>query len=253
MTTDEQDLIKQTIAERTSEVIRRRILTLTPGYQPGDRLYPLKLAEDLGVSSTPVREALRLLVSERLVEFSPRRGMTVVQLSADDLDDLVAVRAGLEAMAIRFKGGRITAEEGILLERCLDECEQAIDQSDIAMWRRKDSEFHQLLVAMSKSPRLVSLYESLLYQADIMVVYNPRHADTLREALAEHRELIRQLTKGDASRSEEALRKHWERSRERLHRKYDDFIQGDGRELSPDGQPALSADHRATRRAARSA
>ena len=72
--------LSRALAERTAEVIRQRILTLAPGFQPGDRLYPGKLAELLDVSVTPIREALKLLAAEGLVEFSPRRGASVTAL-----------------------------------------------------------------------------------------------------------------------------------------------------------------------------
>jgi DNA-binding GntR family transcriptional regulator len=231
----DEPLFGQTLAERTADEIRRRILALAPGFRPGERLFPLKLAEDLGVSSTPIREALGVLAAEKLVEMSPRRGASVVRFSAAEIDDLVAVRCGLEVLAIRFNGGRIQPDEARALSTCLDECERAIEENDIPTWREKDGEFHRLLVSSSRSPRLVELYETLRNQAEIMLVHNPRHAETLRESLAEHRELVRQLAQGDARRSEAALLDHWERSKARLHLKYDEYIRPD----APDGSQAL--------------
>src|SRR5947207_13095747 len=103
--------IRTTLPERTAEVIRQRILTLPPGYRPGDRLYPGKIAEDLDVSVTPIREALKLLASEGLVEFSPRRGASVSRYSAAELRDIISVQADLETLAIRFNDGKFTRAE----------------------------------------------------------------------------------------------------------------------------------------------
>lgn len=228
--------IRTTLAERTAEVIRRRILTLQAGYQPGDRLYPSKLAEDLGVSVTPVREALALLAAEGLVEPSPRRGVNVVKLSVTDLDDLISVRAGFEMMAIRFSGCQFTAEEIARLEECLCSCERAIDDNDIATYFERDREFHRLLVAGSRSRRLTGLYQTVLNQARILEIYNPRFSETVRESLAEDRQLLDELRRGDPKRAEEAVLAHWQRSRVRLRRKIGDFIQVDDRDRPSSGE-----------------
>ncbi len=227
MATEGLDL-RTTLADRTAAVVRQRILNLTPGYQPGARLYPNKLADDLDVSVTPVREALKLLAAEGLVELSPRRGASVVRLSTEELDDIVSVLEGLETMAVRFSGSRFTDEEIAQLELCLDECQRAIEQEDVVAYRAKDAGFHRLLVAGSRNPRLLTLYEIMLKQAQIVELQNPRYPEAMRESLNEHRALVRQLGRGDVNRSEKALFDHWERSRARLRRKYGQFVRGDG-------------------------
>lgn len=239
--------IRTTLAERTAEVIRRRILTLQPGYQPGDRLYPSKLAENLGVSVTPVREALALLAAEGLVEPSPWRGVNVVKLSLTDLDDLISVRAGFEMLAIRMSGSRFTADETASLEKCLDACEKAIADNDIATYFEWDREFHRLLVAGSRSRRLAGLYQTVLNQARILEIYNPRFSETVRESLAEDRQLLHELKRGDPERAEEAVMAHWQRSRVRLRRKIGDFIQADDRDQPKNreaGSSVVSLSHR---------
>jgi DNA-binding GntR family transcriptional regulator len=216
--------IGTTLSERIAEVVRHRILTLAAGYQPGERLYPGQLARDLGVSVTPVREALRALAGQGLIEFSPRRGLTVARPSTADLDDLVAVLAGLEMLAFRLSGGRVEPEHLARLQRCLAECERAIAAEDIRAYRASDDEFHRTLVAISRSPRLVGLYDSLLRQAQIVEVQNPRYLAAMRESLEDHRELLADIVRGDVGWSEKAIELHWERSRERLRRKIGEFL-----------------------------
>lgn len=227
MINDQTDF-RTTLASGTAEVIRQRILNLSPGFRPGDRLYPLKLAEDLGVSVTPIREALKLLSAEGLVEFSPRRGASVARLSSEELDDLVSVLEGLEMLAVRLNGGRWTDDELDRLDESLDACERAIAAGDTSAYRTHDDEFHRRLVAGSHSPRLTGLYEMMLTQAKVVEIQSPRYPDAMREALSEHRALVRELARGDARRSEKALFGHWERSRTRLRRKYGEFVRGDG-------------------------
>jgi DNA-binding GntR family transcriptional regulator len=228
----------RTLAERTADVLRDRILTLASDDQPGDRLYPGRLAEDLRVSVTPVREALKTLANQGLVEFSPRRGASVARLSADDLDDLVAVLSGLEGLAIRLNGGRVVPAHLDRLHQCLAACARAIAARDIAAYRAGDDEFHRLLVASSGSPRLAALYDSLLRQAQIVEVQNPRYLEATRESLEDHLGLVDELARGELASSEKAIELHWQRSRGRLRRKYGEFI---GRSAAPAGIEALPA------------
>src|ERR1700730_12806257 len=101
--------ISTTVAHRTAEVLRQRILAQSPGFLPGQRLLPLRLATELGVSATPVQQALDHLAADGVVEWVPRRGTYVAQLSTQDLDDLASVRAGLELLACRFRAGHLSA------------------------------------------------------------------------------------------------------------------------------------------------
>jgi DNA-binding GntR family transcriptional regulator len=212
--------LARTLAERAADIIRSAIVTLSPGYRPGTRLYPHLLAESLGISVTPVREALKLLVAEGLIELSPRRGFSVIRLSREELDDLLSVRAGLEALALRFRDGRLTPAEIAQLEDCLDACEQALAAADLETCWLNDGKFHRLIVEFSGSPRLRALYETVLHPARMMEVYNPSQADTLREGLREHRALLAQFATGAPEQSAPALLEHWEQSRIRLHGKY---------------------------------
>ena len=189
--------IRTTLAERTVSVIRQRILTLTDGYRPGDRLYPGKLAEDLDVSVTPIREALKLLAAEGLVEFSPRRC---------ECDPLFGGRAA------RSRGGpgrserpwrSASAAVGSAAERSphsesVSMPVSARDQpNDLSGYLANDDEFHRLLVAGSRSPRLIGLYEDLRKQAVIIEIQNPRYPEAMQESLIEHRELLDQFSLGD--------------------------------------------------------
>jgi len=228
--------IRTTLPERTAEVIRQRILTLAPGYRPGDRLYPGKIAEDLDVSVTPIREALKLLASEGLVEFSPRRGASVSRYSAAELRDITAVQAGLETLAIRFNEGKFTRAEIAGLREELDVCERAINRNDVALYRENDDEFHRLIVVASRSPRLIGLYESLQQHARIIEIQDPHYPEAMRESLGEHRALVEHLERGDVATIEQAILDHWENSRARLFRKYGEFARVDPEQQSADGQ-----------------
>jgi DNA-binding GntR family transcriptional regulator len=220
--------INTTVADRIAEVLRQRIRAQTPGFLPGQRLFPLSLAVELGVSATPVHHALERLAADGLVEILPRHGTYVAQLSTQDMDDLWAVRAGLELLAFRFRAGRLLPEELAAMASALDRCEQAIAAEDNATYRAAEWQFHQLLVAVGRSPRLLALSETLSKQAQISEAYFPRQTDEMRESVAEHRRLLGVLSQGDLSRSEAALVAHWEHTGARVRSQFGDHLRTDG-------------------------
>lgn len=212
--------IGQTLAARTADAIRNRILGLTPGYAPGDRLLPETLAESLGVSITPVREALRLLGSEGLVELLPRRGARVATMSLQEIRDLTAVRGGIELLAVRLRGDIYDPREVTELEDCLQRCEVAIDSKDVPTYRHFDTQLHRLIVVGSHSPTLVSVYEQLHRRAQILELNFTDNWDAFRQSLAEHREIARLLATGPLDTVEGAVWEHWQRSRDRISARF---------------------------------
>jgi DNA-binding GntR family transcriptional regulator len=208
--------VGQTIAARTADAIRDRILALAPGYSPGERLLPETLAESLRVSITPIREALRLLSSEGLVQLEPRRGARVATMSLAEIGDLTAVRGGMEILAIRFRAGTYSAPEIKELERCLGMCEQAIAQKDVLKYRQADRQVHRLIVLGSQSPTLAATYEQLHRRAQILELYFTDTWDLYRESVREHREIVALLAVGPIKKLEAAIWSHWQRSRARV-------------------------------------
>jgi DNA-binding GntR family transcriptional regulator len=231
--------LNATIPERAARIIRQRVLSLETGYHPGDRLYPLQVAADLGVSITPVREALRTLAAEGVIDLSPRRGASVRRLSMGDLEDLITVRAGLEELAIRIRGGRFSAEELSTFGRLLEGCEHALARGDYETCRASDADFHHLIVFGADSVRLRMLYRTLLGESQLLELYNPHFTHALRESLEEHRVLLACFQAGGPVRAARELAAHWERSRERIRRKFADFVDRTQATEQPDSPPAL--------------
>jgi DNA-binding GntR family transcriptional regulator len=221
--------IGQTLSIRTAEAIRQRILALTPGYAPGQRLLPEALAESLGVSITPVREALRLLSNDGLVELLPRRGVRVVSMSPEEIRDLTAVRGGIELLAIRLRGGSYSPEEVAELNRCLDLCGEAITARDVPTYRRYDTQIHRLIVVGSHSPTLVNVYEQLHRRAQILELFFTDNWEAYRESFEEHRELVALLASAPMDAVEAAVWTHWQHSRSRIAARFSRLAE------SPDG------------------
>jgi DNA-binding GntR family transcriptional regulator len=164
-------------------------------------------AERLGVSATPVREALLDLASEGLVELIPNRGFRVPSLSSHDLDELVELRLILEVAAIDRLVGRIGSSQLTELRHWAQQTVDHAKHRDLSGFLEADRKFHLLLLAQHENRRLVDLVASLRDQTPLHGL--PHLAlESLTKSAEEHLELIDAITQGDLDRSHQSIERH---------------------------------------------
>lgn len=227
--------VRETIAQRVTRIVRDYILNFQPGFRPGERVYIDQLSRMFGVSPTPIKEALKRLEAEGLIEVRARRGCFVACPSLRDIEETIAIRAGLEQLALRLCGGQPSDTRFAALARALEACEAHVTAGQHEDYRREDIAFHRTLVEMSENNQLVSLYLSLLQQLQITTVYIPRGDHNVRASLAEHRQLLRVIRGGRLEEIERMLEEHWHRSKERVKAAYAAYLRESTR---PDGDGA---------------
>lgn len=132
--------------------------------KPGERLMEIHLAQRLGVSRTPIREAIRKLELEGLVVMIPRRGAVVASITEKDLKDVLEVRRTLEIMAAEVACERITPELLKELEKAGKEFQRLKDSGDITKLAAADVKFHEIIYEATDNARLVSLLNNLREQ-----------------------------------------------------------------------------------------
>lgn len=196
--------------ERVYQALRDRILdnTWPPGYQALEQA----LALELGVSRTPVREALIRLHNEGLVEVVPRHGMRVLPVSPEDMAEIYAILTSLEAMAAALAAQRKPApQELVPLEDACREMQEALAADDLDAWARADERFHRHLVALSGNRRLgevVANFWDRAHRARMVTLrMRPRPVNSTRE----HRAVVKAIRRGDAQAAHELHRAHRER------------------------------------------
>src|SRR5512144_1097223 len=144
----------RSLAESAYQKMRRRILDNV--WSPGFRALEQTLALELGMSRTPVREALIRLAKEGLVEVIPRHGMTVLPVSADDMRNIYEMLTALEAMAAELAVRRgPSAMELTALETATRDMARALKANDLEAWAAADERFHQRLVALCGNRLLI--------------------------------------------------------------------------------------------------
>lgn len=134
---------------------------LTGELKPGERLMEIHLANRLGVSRTPIREAIRMLELEGLVTMIPRRGAEVANISRQDLEDVLEVRRALDVLAVTLACERITDEEVDKLEIAAKEFEQFTKEKDATTIADADVRFHDIILMASRNNRLIQMVNNL--------------------------------------------------------------------------------------------
>jgi DNA-binding GntR family transcriptional regulator len=195
MTAIGKSLTHKTMASAAAEEIRNRILS--GDYPPGFQLRQDGLAGDLGMSRIPIREALVQLESEGLLKILPHRGAIVVQLTADEIEELFNMRLLLEPFLFARSAPLLTDEDFKALHRMQAQYAESIDRLDINVWNELNTAFHLTLYRYARSPRIVQTVQNLLVECDrhTRIQLSTIRGDRER-AVAEHAELLRLCEQG---------------------------------------------------------
>ena len=165
--------------------------------KPGQRLMEVQLAEQLGVSRTPVREAIRKLELEGLVVMLPRKGAYVANMSLKDVVDVLEIRASLEGLAASLSAERITDEDIKKLESIVEEFKDGINESNVEALLRKDVEFHECIFKSTNNKKLHQVINSLWEQVYRFRVTYISDYDSSLSIVEEHNKILDAIEKGD--------------------------------------------------------
>ncbi|MDI3341534.1 MAG: GntR family transcriptional regulator [Sphaerobacter sp.] len=176
--------------------------------RPGDRLIEVDLAAALDMSRTPVREALRRLEAERLVENVPRRGLVVPAITLDDLVDIYEIRGALEGLAARRAAQRMRGAELEALREAVERMERALASDDLELVSEMSRQFHRLLRGGSPHGRLPALISLLFDSHGSLGLHEFNAPGRLAAAVAEHRAIYEAIAARDEARAERLAREH---------------------------------------------
>jgi DNA-binding GntR family transcriptional regulator len=189
------------------EAVRQMILSGEAG--AGTRLGESELAETLGLSRTPVREALQRLGADGLVEVLPHRGARVVRWTRQDLEEIFELRSLLEPYAAA-RAARIGQDEGVLadLAGLCAAMESAAADGDLDRVARLNSRFHAAIIDASGNRRLPAMLASVMHAPLILGTFRRYDADSMARSMNHHRELVAALAAHDPAWAESVMRAH---------------------------------------------
>lgn len=197
------------------QTMRGRILDNQ--WAPGFRALEQELALTLGMSRTPVREALIRLANEGLVEVVPRHGMRVLPMSAADMDEIYQVLGSLEATAAELVAARKPAAKEIApLQEASRAMDEALKRDDLDAWAQADERFHRFLVELCGNRLLAATVQNFWDRAHRARMFTLRLRPKPVNSTREHTELVRAIRKGDVAAARELHRAHRERGRREL-------------------------------------
>jgi DNA-binding GntR family transcriptional regulator len=196
---------RTTLNQEISALIRQAIAN--GELLPGERVIESKLARELGVSLTPVREAVRQLIGEGILTIEPNRGPSVRVLSEEDAFELYSLRGMLEGLAIRLAVTRCRPDELDVIGSIFKEMTAALNDDAIPVLLPYSARIHEGIVELSKHERLITVYRSLALQIAILNRVVGQQS-TKQHELAWHEPVVKALFGGDPDHAERVIRDH---------------------------------------------
>ena len=175
---------------------------------PGERLMEIALAKKLGVSRTPIREAIRMLELEGLVVMAPRKGAMVAGITEKNLRDVLEVRKALEELAIELACERMNEEDIRELDLAMDDFKKAVEKMDLIEIAKSDEHFHDVIFKSTDNDKLMLLVGNLREQMYRYRIEYIKDADKRALFVTEHEGILKALKERDVVMAKEQIRQH---------------------------------------------
>lgn len=199
-------LVHESLGERVYKSVRD--LILSQAYLPGSKLNVEQLCRNLGVSRTPVWDAMRRLETEGLVSTVPRHGVFVLNYAVEKIRDLFAVRGALEGLAARQAATELDPQHRTALEAAMRALEGAARDKDLERYSRVAIEFHDRVLAAARNQVLGRLLDNVYAQILVLRLRSLHLSERLDSSLAEHSGIFAAIATGAAERAEALSRAH---------------------------------------------
>ena len=206
-------LLSEITYERIKEAIRNGEL------EPGQPLSETKLSKMLGISRTPVREAIQQLAQEGLVQIIPGRAITVASLSVQEVMNVVHVRSILEPEVARLAAASISPDNLENLRTVIQEMEETVDNENRATWAKADNRFHEILSGACPNKLLGEMVIQVRNRISYLSTDTQTNHNRLLTCTQEHRRVADAIIAGDPQAAEEAMRDHIEKLRDSFFRR----------------------------------
>lgn len=176
--------------------------------KPGERLMEIQLANKLGVSRTPIREAIRKLELEGLVLMIPRKGAEVAEITEKNMQDVLEVRKALEKLAAELACDRISAEQIAEMRKAAKDFEDILKTGDVTQIAEADVRFHDIICFATDNQRLITLLNNLREQMYRLRVEHLKQKECYPQLLEEHDTMIRMIEEGKKEEACAIIEKH---------------------------------------------
>lgn len=198
---------RPTLMQQALTSIRRAIEA--GDLKPGERLVETQLAAQMQISRFPIREALRCLEKEGLVETQPFKGTRVVEFTPEDIEEIYSLRSALEEMAVRIWVPRDNAQKVVTsLTRTVRAMEQAAADDNPDEVVARDARFHRIVCEAARHRRLLAVWRDLEKQQRMLMKLEKYYYEDLNDYVATHHAVLKALASSDGSQAAAAVREH---------------------------------------------
>jgi len=197
------------LSKKVYHILKERIIK--GNLKPGEKILEVNIAKRLGVSRTPVREALRELAAEGFFAMKPNLGMIVIGFSIEDLKEVLEIRKLLEGFATSIAAKKISKEEIKKIEKIIKKMSISISKNDLLVYSDLNAEFHNLIFNICGNKRLIKIYDNLSNSEHRFRIRSLRNnPERLRYSLKEHQEILEALKRKDSEQAYKLSQKHIE-------------------------------------------
>lgn len=197
---------RSTLMDRAFQQIREAIRS--GKLKPGDRLVETQLAEEMQISRFPIREALRYLEKEGLVEARPFKGTYVAQLTEKDMEELYSLRSAIEELAVRILIKNIDEKKIKKLESIVVAMVQSSEDDNIDQMISEDLRFHQTICEMSGHRKLLDVWSNLENQLQVFLTIEKNLFENSYQFVTTHHPILEAIKSGKVSSAQKAIRDH---------------------------------------------
>lgn len=187
----------KSLVEKAAAFIRTSIQD--GNYKPGERLFEVRLAEQIDVSRAPVREAIRILQNEGLVEAIPRRGVRVRKYSAQDIENIYTLRANQDTLATKLAVPNLIKKDIVLIKTILNRMKRCIKNNDIDSYTELNTEFHNFFYQRSRNKWLCQINHGLMNHITLLRKLSGKLPGGIKRSFKEHEDIVKAIEGGDAS------------------------------------------------------
>ena len=196
------------LSKKVYRVLKSKI---TKGsFEPGSKVLEGRIAEQMGISRTPVREAIRELAAEGFVILSPNQGVVVRSVSAENIREVLQIRSVLDGLAARLATYVITDKEIKELENYHKKMEKLKNKKDIFAYSEVDIKFHELIANICKNKQLIKIRKNISSQASRCRISSLRISKRLQKTTKEHWNIVEAIKAKDPKRADRMGREHIE-------------------------------------------
>ena len=194
--------------QKAYRVLKRAIIR--GDLTPNSKLTLTEIAKSLGISNTPIREAINKLSSEGFVNIIPNKGIKIVKINIDDMREILEIRAFLDGLIAKLAAKKITDKEIVNMMKIINKMEYSVKEDDRLTYNDLDIKFHDFLLNITENNKLKEIYNNLIVHAYRFRIRTLKISDRMSKSFKEHKEIALKIKERNPDEANRVSQEHIE-------------------------------------------